>query len=204
MTEYHSYTPADGHGLKYNPFKALIAPRPIGWISTRSPAGDINLAPYSFFNALCELPPMVGFISNLRKHSLENIEATGAFVHNVCPGALAREMNRTSALYERGINEFEKAGLTAIESDVVDAPRVAEAPAAMECKLIEIKRLADLDGAETNCWLTIGQVVRIHIRSDFIKDGMVDEAQMALLARLGYRNYAKVETVFSMERPAAD
>ena len=199
--KFHSYTPSEGHGLKYNPFKALVTPRPIGWISTVSPDGAVNLAPYSYFNALCDNPPILMFSSHTRKHSLENIEATGEFVHNVCSAALAEEMNTTSANYPAGVSEMAEAGLEGLASDVVAAPRLAAAPASFECKLVEIKELRDASGQATAWWMVIGEVVRAHINMDFIRDGIVDERALSLLGRLGYFNYAAVDDIFEMKRP---
>lgn len=201
MSKFHSYSPSEGHGLKFNPFKALIAPRPIGWISSVSPEGAVNLAPYSYFNALNDNPPLLMFVSHTRKHSLENIEATGEFVHNVCSASLAVEMNQTSANYPAGVSEMAEAGLAGLPSDVVAPPRLAAAPASFECKLVEIKRLTDAAGEATECWMVIGEAVRVHIDRNFIHDGIVDENALSLLGRLGYFNYAAVDNVFEMKRP---
>ncbi len=204
MPDFHSYAPDEGHGLKHNPFKALIAPRPIGWISTVSNSGAVNLAPYSFFNAFCERPPIVGFCSYGRKDSLTNIEETGAFVHNVVGGELTVQMNQTSGTYARGVDEMAEAGLEAVPSDVVAPPRVAAAPASMECRLIEIKTLTGADGSETTCHLVLGQVVRIHIDKRYIVAGMIDQDAIAAVARLGYFDYSKVSNVFSLKRPVVE
>ncbi len=201
VAKFHSYSPQDGHGLKHSPFKALIAPRPIGWISSVSATGAVNLAPYSFFNAFCELPPIIGFCSYGRKDSLNNIEATGEFVHNVVGGDLASVMNQTSGNYPHGISEMDEVGLEAIASDIVAPPRVAGAPAAMECKLIEIKQLQDAAGTKAECYLVLGEVVRIHIDTAFLKDGLVDEAALAAVSRLGYFSFSRVDNLFSMTRP---
>lgn len=201
MSNFHSYTPSEGHGLKYNPFKALIAPRPIGWISSVSAEGAVNLAPYSYFNALNDNPPLLMFVSHTRKHSLENIEATGEFVHNVCSANMASQMNQTSANYPAGVSEMAEAGLEGLASDAVTPPRLAAAPASFECKLVEIKRLSDASGEATECWMVIGEAVRIHINTDFIRDGIIDENALNLLGRLGYFNYAAVDDVFELKRP---
>jgi len=201
MTAFHSYTPSDGHGLAHNPFKALIAPRPIGWISTVSAEGVPNLAPYSYFNALSDAPPLLMFSSSGRKHSLENIEATGAFVHNVVSRGLADRMNQTSGSYRNGHSEFDMAGLTPVRSDIVAPPRVAEAPAAMECRLVSITRLADASGTMTDNYMIIGEVVRIHVANELIRDGVVDQAGLHLLGRLGHIHYAAVDELISLKRP---
>ncbi len=203
MPEYHSYDADSEHGLSHNPFKALIAPRPIGWISSLFEDGTVNLAPYSYFNALCDFPPLVGFSSAGRKHSLTNIERTGEFVHNLVSGEQMRQMNITSAPYAESDSEAEEAGLPMIASDRVAPPRVDGAPASLECKLVGIQRLKDADGADTKCWFVIGQVVRIHIDKAHIRDGMVDQLSMGLVSRLGYFDYAKVDNVFAMPRPRA-
>ena len=198
---FYSYSPSDGHGLKYSPFKALIGPRPIGWISSISKSGMVNLAPYSFFNAFCETPPIIGFTSFGEKDSLRNISETGEFVHNCVSSDLAEKMNLTSGNYPNDINEMAEAGLAAIPSDDVTPPRVASALAAMECKLIEVKRMEDRHGEKTNCHLVLGEVVRIHISEKILTDGLVDEEALGLLGRLGYFNYTKVDDVFAMRRP---
>lgn len=201
MSNFHSYSPSEGHGLKYSPFKALISPRPVGWISTVSKSGVVNLAPYSFFNAFCEAPPILGFTSYGRKDTLINIEETGEFVHNVTPTNMVEAMNQTSGQYAKEINEMDEAGLESTASDMVTPPRIASAPAAMECKLIEIKRLVGQDGVETDSWLVLGEVVRIHIDKSVLVDGMVDEEALGLLARLGYFNFAGVDDIFTLMRP---
>jgi flavin reductase (DIM6/NTAB) family NADH-FMN oxidoreductase RutF len=201
MTGYHSYSPADGHGLKFNPFKALIAPRPIGWFTTLSAAGRLNLAPYSYFNAFSDEPPIIGFSSSGWKHSVRNAAETGEFVHNLVPRKLAEAMNQTSGAYADGVAETEVAGLETVPSDLVAPPRIAGGVAALECKTIEVKQLADAAGQKLDCYLALGEVVRVHIDTAYIRDGMVDEAALQLVARLGYRNYTTVDDVFAMERP---
>lgn len=198
---FHSYSPTAGHGLKHNPFKALISPRPIGWISSRSGDGVSNLAPYSFFNALSEDPPLLAFSSSGRKDSLRNIEETGEFVHNVAGQALVDQMNATSAPYSADLSEIEATGLATLPGEDVDALRLADAPAAFECKLVEIKQLEDRKGAKINNYLIIGEVVRVHIQQGLIKDGMIDEAAVAAVGRLGYFNYASVKDIFALARP---
>lgn len=201
MPEFHSYTPAEGHNLRFSPFKALVAPRPIGWISSLSADGVPNLAPYSFFNAFCEKPAIIGFCSYGRKDSLTNIEATGEFVHNLVSGPLADAMNQTSGDYPPDISEIDMAGLETIPSEVVAPPRVAASPATMECKLIETKVLHGVDKIPSECTLVLGEVVRIHINTSFLQDGVVDEEALALVGRLGGFNYAKVSDVFAIKRP---
>ncbi|NOZ32132.1 MAG: flavin reductase family protein [Alphaproteobacteria bacterium] len=201
MSEYYSYTPAEGHGLKYSPFKALVAPRPIGWITTVSATGAVNLAPYSFFNAMCELPPIVAFSSAGVKHTLENLRATGEFVCNLVSMEQAGKMNLTSGEFDAGVNEMAEAGLDVVASQKVAPPRVAGAPGALECKVIETRRLTDAAGTETNCWMTLGEVVRVHMDTQYMRDGMFDTRRAGLVARGGYRQFTHVATTFEMTRP---
>ena len=203
MPDYHSYDADSEHGLSHNPFKALIAPRPIGWISSLFEDGAVNLAPYSYFNALCDAPPLVGFSSSGRKHSLLNIERSGEFVHNLVSAEQMKQMNLTSAPLADGESEASAAGLPLVASDRVAAPRVDGAPAAMECRLVDIRQLLDAEGNKTRCWFVIGQVVRIHIDKVHIRDGLVDQLSMGLVSRLGYFDYAQVDNVFAMPRPRA-
>jgi flavin reductase (DIM6/NTAB) family NADH-FMN oxidoreductase RutF len=190
-----------GHGLPRNPFLALVAPRPIGWISTLSPDGVPNLAPYSFFNAFSTDPPVVGFSSSGPKDSLANVEATGCFVVNIVGSTLARAMNATSAAVKPGVDEFALAGVSAIPGNAVGAPRVAEAPAALECLHVRTIALTNAAGAPANAFLVLGEVVGIHIDDSILTDGFVDVAKLQPLARLGYMDYAVVAESFAMERP---
>lgn len=204
MNEYHFYEPKNGHRLPHDPFKAIVAPRPIGWISSVDAQGRVNLAPYSFFNAFCDSPPVVGFSSSGRKDSQRNIEETGEFVANLATRRHAEAMNRTSAPFPHGVNEFEAAGLTAAPSRLVRPPRVADAPAALECKLLLALPIKDLDGTPTPNTLILGQVVGVHIDPTFLKDGLFDIAAAGTIARCGYRgDYAEVTRVFEMLRPSA-
>ena len=188
--------------LRHDPFKAIVAPRPIGWITSVDADGRINLAPYSFFNGVNSRPPLVMFASEGRKDSVTNIEATGEFVCNLATWDLREAMNATSAPLPHGVNEMERAGLTAGPSRLVRAPRVAEAPCALECRLLRILTLDDLAGRPTDCHVVFGQVIGVHIDDHFIKDGLLDTAAMQPIARCGYDEYAAVESVFSMARPA--
>jgi len=203
MPDFYFYEPAKGHGLPHDPFKAIVAPRPIGWISTQDAAGPLNLAPYSYFNAICDRPPMVMFSSGGWKHSVSNIKATGEFVCNLVTRALADKMNLTSAALPQGTSEFEFAELEAAPSRVVAPPRVAEAPAALECTLVEIIRLHRADGSQLDQYLTIGEVVGVHIQSDYLKDGLFDLLATHPVQRAGYTaNYTEATTGFSMKRPS--
>jgi len=202
MSDYF-YEPRIGHGLKHNPFKAIIAPRPIGWISSVDKKGQVNLAPYSFFNALCDSPPLLAFCTTgERKDSVNNIEETGEFVANLVGADLAQAMNTTAASVPHGVNEFELANLAAAPSKLVKPPRVADAISAMECKVTQILQLTDKAGLKVNAWLTIGEVVGVHINDAYLKDGIFDTAAARPLGRCGYRgDYVEVNTIFEMIRP---
>lgn len=198
----HFYQPENGHGLAHDPFKAIVAPRPIGWISTVDASGRVNLAPYSFFNAISTNPPMVMFSSEGLKHSVSNAAATGEFVANLASEPLMHAMNHTSAAVDAGVNEFALAGLAEAPSRLVKPPRVKESPAALECKVVAVQPLAALDGHPTNTYVVIGQVVGVHIDLDFLVEGVFDTAAARPLARCGYRDYAVVRQVFALDRPA--
>ncbi len=187
--------------LPHDPFKAIVAPRPIGWVTTRSASGAINLAPYSFFNAFADSPPIIAFSSAGYKDSVAFIEETGEFVWNMPTFALRDGMNETSAPLERGRSEPDYAGLEMAPSRIVAPPRVKASPAALECKLIEVKRLKDRHGAELAYWLVLGEVVGVHLDEGFIKEGRVDMAAMQPIARCGYMDYVVADKVFQIERP---
>ena len=202
--DIHFYEPAKGHGLKHDPFNAIVAPRPIGWISSRSAGGNINLAPYSFFNAFCYKPPIIGFSSTNWKDSATNIQETKAFCWNLATAALARQMNATAAHVAPDVSEFTVAGLTAAASRLVDVPRVAESPVSFECRLTEIIRLKDAEGGNAEAWLTLGEVVAVHIDRAFIKDGVYRTELARPIARAGrHGDYFEMtpETMFEMVRP---
>jgi flavin reductase (DIM6/NTAB) family NADH-FMN oxidoreductase RutF len=203
-TETYFYEPAKGHGLPHDPFKAIVAPRPIGWISTRSRDGRVNLAPYSFFNAFSSSPPIVGFSSEGYKDSVRNAEETGEFVANFVSRALAEAMNRTSAPVGPGVDEMALAGLAAAPCRLVAAPRVAAAPAALECKLVRVVRLGDKDGNEMDTYLTLGQVVGVHLDPRYLADGRFDLVAAQPILRAGYRDdYVETGAMFAMVRPKA-
>ncbi len=195
------YEPRHGHGLPHDPFKAIVAPRPIGWISTVDAQGRPNLAPYSFFNAVHSRPPMVMFTSETMKHSAANAIATGEFVFNLCSRPLFEAMNVSSGAQAEGVSEFEAAGLEAAPCRVVRAPRVAAAPAALECRVTSSARLHDADGAALEGWIIIGQVVGVHIGEAFLREGRFDTAAAQPVARCGYRDYAAVTELFEALRP---
>lgn len=191
------------HGLKHDPFKTLVSPRPIGWISSMSVDGKLNLAPYSFFNGISDNPHIVMFASQGAKDSQINAEATGEFVCNMATWDLRDAMNATSAPLPHGVSEFEAAGLTTAPSIDVKVPRVKESPVTMECKYLKSVALEDVDGVAARYGIVIGQVVRIHIDDAYIEGGMVDIARIKPIARLGYHDYAVVDEVFAMTRPGA-
>jgi flavin reductase (DIM6/NTAB) family NADH-FMN oxidoreductase RutF len=189
------------HGLPHDPFKAIMAPRPIGWITSISARGEVNLAPYSYFNAVSTRPPIVIFSSEGRKDSLALAEESREFVCNLATWDLRDAMNQTSAPYARGVDEMREAGLTPAPSRLVKPPRVAEAPCALECKWLQTLTLRDLDGRPLDRHVVFGQVVGIHIDDRFIRNGLLDTAAMKPIARCGYNEYAVVDEVFSMVRP---
>jgi flavin reductase (DIM6/NTAB) family NADH-FMN oxidoreductase RutF len=188
--------------LPHDPFKAVIAPRPIGWVSTISADGAVNLAPYSFFNAVSGAPPMLAFSSEGMKHSASFAAETREFVWNMPTWDLREAMNATSASVQRGMSEFEHAGLEMAPSRLVAPPRVATSPCSLECKVTETLALTDLDGHRTDRHLVIGQVVGVHLDERYVVDGLVDTAAMRPIARCGYTaDYTVLERLFQMERP---
>jgi len=195
------YEPSKGHGLPHDPSKAIVAPRPIGWISTLNGAGEINLAPYSFFNAVSTRPFIVWFSSEGEKDSASFAQETGEFVANLVSRDLAEKMNYTSVNAPRGVNEFVYADLAMAPSRLVRPPRVAAAPAALECRVTEVFHPKALDGTSTSAVVVAGEVVGVHIDDAFLKDGLFDITKAGNVARLGYMDYASVDEVFSMRRP---
>jgi flavin reductase (DIM6/NTAB) family NADH-FMN oxidoreductase RutF len=190
------------HGLRYNPFKALVAPRPIGWVTTLSAKGEVNLSPYSFFNAVSDRPDIVVFSSAGYKDAITFAEETGEFVCNLATWDLREAMNATSAPLARGRSELEFAGLTPAPCRIVKPPRVAESPVALECKWLKTVTLEPLEGP-AKYHMVIGEVVGTHIDDHFIIDGIVDTAGMRPIARAGYHEYfvATPDTKFAMDRP---
>ena len=202
--DLHSYEPRHGHGLRHDPFNAIIAPRPIGWISSRDARGNVNLAPYSFFNGFNYHPPIIGFSSTSWKDSVANIQETGEFVWNLATMDLAQQMNLTAAHVAKDVNEFAVAGLTAAPSKRVNVPRVAESPVSFECKVSQIIQLQGADGNKVQVWLTLGEVVAVHIDKAMIKDGVYQTALARPIVRAGRRgDYFEIrpEAKFEMKRP---
>lgn len=195
-------TAENAHGLKHDPFKAIVAPRPIGWIGTKAADGRRNLAPYSFFNAVSDGPKLVMFSSSGHKDSVSNIEETGVFTCSLAGRHLAEAMNVSSAAVPRGVDEFELAGLTPVTGRLIDAPYVGEAHAVLECRMTQTFRPVDIDGRETDNWVVFGQVVAIHISPQILNGGMVDMDIARPLGRMGYMDYCDGGAeVFTMMRP---
>lgn len=184
-TDIHFYEPSAGHGLAHDPFNALVAPRPIGWISSRSRDGVLNLAPYSFFNAFNYTPPLVGFASIGFKDSVRNIEETGEFGWNLATRPLADAMNQSCAAVGPEVDEFQLAGLTPEPSRVIGVPRVKETPVSFECRVSQILRLTGTDGTETDTWMVFGEVVGVHIARRLLKDGVYQTADAEPILRGG-------------------
>ncbi len=202
MTEWHFYEPANGHRLPHDPLNAIVAPRPIGWISTLSEDGVRNLAPYSFFNVLNYKPPLIGFSSMGWKDSVANAEATGEFVWNLATRPLAEAMNATSAAIDG--DEFAAAGIDAAPSRIVAPPRVAASPVAFECVVTQIVRLETRDGRSLDQWLVIGEAVGIHIDASLLDDGIYQTARARPISRGGGpEDYFETtpDTLFRMRRP---
>jgi flavin reductase (DIM6/NTAB) family NADH-FMN oxidoreductase RutF len=199
------YEPARGHGLPHDPFNAIVGPRPIGWVCTKGHDGSINLAPYSFFNAFCYKPPLIGFSSSGQKHSLRNAQETGEFVWNLTTHALAAQMNATSATVDYGIDELTLAGLTAVPARLVGPPLVRESPVNFECKVTEIHHLKTAAGGFSESWMVFGEVVAVHIDTELLKDGIFDTFGADIVLRAGGPSgYARIgpQTRFDMRRPA--
>ena len=202
--DLHYYEPRNGHGLRHDPFNAIIAPRPIGWISSRDAKGNVNLAPYSFFNGFCYTPPIIGFSSTSWKDSVGNIEETGEFVWNLATMDLAKQMNLTAAHVAHDVSEFEIARLTQAPCTLVGVPRVAESPVSCECKMSQIVQLQGADGRKAQAWLVLGEVVAVHIDKALIKDGVYQTALARPIVRAGRKgDYFEIrpDAMFEMPRP---
>jgi len=202
------YHPADGHVLPHDPFKAIVTPRPVGWISSLDAEGRANLAPYSFFNGCGDAPPMVMFAQTGRKSrpeaekdSIANIRATGEFACNIVSEALKDAMNLSSGTYQPEVDEFELAGLTKVTGRAISAPHVAEAPAVLECRLVKI--VDDLPSWREHAFniMVIGEVVGVHIDDNCLVNGRFDVLTFKPVARLGYMDYTTVTDVWAMNRP---
>ena len=202
--DIYYYEPANGHGLPHDPFNAMVGPRPIGWISSQDSAGNLNLAPYSFFNAFNYTPPIIGFASVGAKDSLRNICETGEFGWNLATRPLAEQMNASCAAVGPEVNEFDLVGLTPVASRQIKVPRVAESPVSFECKLTQIVQLHGVDGVLVPTWLVLGEVVGVYIAKRLLKDGVYDTAAAEPILRGGGpADYFAVtpESNFKMFRP---
>jgi len=181
----HFYQPKDGHQLEHDPFNSIIAPRPIGWISSKSPNGQVNLAPYSFFNAFNYHPPIIGFSSIGYKDSVKNAADSGEFCWNLVTRSLADMMNQTSVAVGSDVDEFELANISKGQSKVIDVPHVALSPVVMECKTSQVIQLQSSFGENCQSWLVLGEVVGVHISQMALKDGVYDTAAMQPVMRGG-------------------
>ena len=181
----HSYQPRQGHGLAHDPFNAIVGPRAIGWMGTRSAQGVRNLAPYSFFNAFNYVPPLVGFASVGEKDTLRNARETGVFTWNLVTRPLAEAMNRSCVDAPPEVDEFEWAGLTPLDSTWVDCPRVAESPVGFECRVSQIIQLQGADGVAVPTWLVMGEVVGVHIDEALLDHGVYQTARAEPVLRAG-------------------
>ena len=197
------YEPKDGHGLPHNPFNAIVSPRPIGWIGTRGADGSDNLAPYSFFNAVAYEPPQVMFSSTSAKpdrgdtkDTVANIRQTGVFSVNIVSFALKDAMNHTAGPWNKATDEFDLAALEKAACHTIDAPRVSASPATLECKVTQIIKIE----GEAN-FAVFGEVTGVHMRDEFMTNGMFDITKFQPLARLGYQDYAVITDAFGLQRP---
>ena len=202
------YKIGDPHGLPHDPFKSCVVPRPIGWISTIGADGAVNLAPYSFFNAVAAEPPMVMFSTNGKqahgpKDSVANAEATGEFVCNMAAWDLRDPLNLTSTPVPPEVDEFELAGLETEPSELVNPPRVKASPTHLECVYHQTLELpCDIEGGRNA--ICVGRVVGVHTQDEFLTGGKIDIARIKPLARLGYRDYTVAEKVLTLSRPKED
>lgn len=204
MSDIHYYEPSKGHGLRHDPFNAIVGPRPIGWIASRDARGNVNLAPYSFFNAFCYVPPIIGFSSTGWKDTVANIKETGEFTWNLATRDIAQQMNMTSASVPHETDEFVLAGLTKAPSRLVGVPRVGESPVSFECKRTQMLQLEGADGRKADAWMVFGEVVAVHIDTRLIRDGVYQTAEAYPILRAGRGgDYVQVrpDMMFEMPRP---
>ena len=204
VKDMHFYEPGKGHGLAHDPLTAIVAPRPIGWVASVGAKGNVNVAPYSFFNIFNYKPPILAFSSNNWKDTVRNIEETKEFVWNLSTMSISQQMNISSASVPPDVSEFTTSGLTPVPSRFVKVPRVGEASAAMECKLIEVKQLQTKEGNKVECWMVFGEVVAVHIDKTKIVDGVYQTTLAHPISRGGRRgDYFEISpaTMFEMPRP---
>ena len=198
----HFYRPSEGHGLRHDPFNAIVGPRPIGWIASQDGQGRRNLAPYSFFNAFNYVPPIVGFASIGAKDTLRNVRETGEFSWNLATRALAERMNQSCAPVPPEVDEFVLAGLTPVASREIAVPRVAESPVSFECRVSQILQLQGAAGNKVETWLVLGEVVAVHIAQALLRDGVYDTAAAhPILRGGGAGDYFELGERFVMRRP---
>ena len=198
----HFYRPSEGHGLRHDPFNAIVGPRPIGWIASQDGQGRRNLAPYSFFNAFNYVPPIVGFASIGAKDTLRNVRETGEFSWNLATRALAERMNQSCAAVPPEVDEFVLAGLTPVASREIAVPRVAESPVSFECRVSQIVQLQGAAGNMVETWLVLGEVVAVHIAQALLRDGVYDTAAAhPILRGGGAGDYFELGERFVMRRP---
>ncbi|PKM04979.1 MAG: Asp/Glu/hydantoin racemase [Gammaproteobacteria bacterium HGW-Gammaproteobacteria-6] len=197
------YEPAKGHGLPHDPFNAIVGPRPIGWIGSRSAAGVLNLAPYSFFNAFNYVPPIIGFASVGRKDSLNNIEETGEFSWSLATRPLVEAMNQSCAAVAPEVDEFQLSGLSPEPSRLIGVPRVQQSPVSFECKLTQILQLHTAAGQSVPTWMIFGEVIAVHIAEHLLKDGIYDTAAAhPVLRGGGAADYFELGEHFKLYRPS--
>jgi len=193
----------NNHGLPFNPFSACLVPRPIGWTSTVNKAGQVNLAPFSFFNGVGYTPPTVVLCPNGphsaggQKDTVVNIEETGEFVINMATYPLRKAVNTSGTSFPREVNEFDRAKVTQAPSTLVRPPRVAESPINLECRHLQTVRLPSYDPAYP-LHAIFGEVVGVHIADRCIVDGRVDIGRTEPIGRLGYMDYVRVTETFEM------
>lgn len=200
----HFYEPGKGHGLSHDPLRAILGPRPIGWISSVSSDGTANLAPYSFFSMLCDKPAILGFSSIGQKDTLRNIRDTGVFAWNLVTAQQSEAMNVSSANWANDVDEFAIAGLEKSASRMINCPRVSGAPVTMECRLCEIIQLHDAQAASADAWLVLGEIVGVHIDATCLSDGRFRTEQAGIILRAGYSgDYFRIDEkgLFRMPRP---
>ena len=205
------YRPKDGHGLPHDPFKAIVAPRPIGWVSTLDTEGRANLAPYSFFNGCGDRPPHVMFAQTgpkapggpTVKDTVTNCQETGEFACSLVSQALKDAMNVSTEAFDAGVDEFEKAGLEKGEGIAIKAPHVAKAPAVLECKTVQVVELPTWKDGWRNI-VVIGEVVGVHVDEAHLKDGLLDVLSYNPVARMGYMDYTTVTDRWEMQRPESE
>lgn len=195
------------HGLPRDPFKSLVIPRPIGWITSVDAEGVVNLAPYSYFNICSAEPPTIMFApstrpgSSLLKDTHQNAEAYGEFVVNIATMELSEKMNLTSADFASGVSELARVGLTATPSTVVSVPRLRESPINIECRHLSTVAVPTRLPTDHKNFIVIGEVVGVHISDHVLTEGFIDIEKLRPVAKLGYLDYAVIDQRFTMPKP---